>query len=472
MTAGFDAVVIGAGANGLAAAAYLARAGQRVILVEALDRAGGSCAPLALAEGFSASLAPALYALDARMVKELKLASRGLKFAERDMPLVGLRSDGKHLVLGRDTHASARSIAAHSQADAKAWKPFRRELFSFGRAMRKLWWEEGAAAPRFESFSRMSAAAFLDSWFESDALKAALAFDATDGGLSPLEPGSALVLAWRAAQEMCGLQAAVAAIARGPQVLTEMLIEAALAAGAEIRTGAAVAKILVVDGAASGVELVSGERIAAHAVFSSLTRQRTLATLLPAGEAGFAQALPAPRTGSAMIALALKSFPQFAGNAIPRNARFIFADRLESHVAAHSAAAAGRLPHELTMELTIPSAADPSLAPLGQHVASVVVRPVPLGVDAKQLGTETIVALNRAAPGLSQQIAAVTVLTPSDIARRFGIETGGASQLGASWSERLATQVRGLMVLEGPMAAVSGRAGRIAASLVAREKRR
>jgi phytoene dehydrogenase-like protein len=472
MSSSCDALIIGAGANGLAAAAYLARAGKRVIAVEAQNKIGGSCQSVKLADGFSAPPVLALYALDPRMMKELRLAGRGLKFAVRDMPLVGLRADGKHLVLSRDVHATARSIAAHSQADAKAWKPFRRELFSLARAARALWWEDDAFADaRFEAFRRISAAAFLDGWFESDALKAALAFDATDGGQSLLEPGSALVLLWRAAQETCGLQAAAAMIARGPISLTETLAEAALSAGAEIRTGARVAKILVTDGAAAGVELDSGETIAARAVLSSLPRRQTLNALLPNGEAGFAQSFVIPRTGGATVSLALKNFPEFSGGASPRNARFILADKMESYITAHFAAASGRLPGELTMELTIPSAADASLAPLGQHVVSALVRPVPLALDPKQLEVKVIAALNRLAPGISANVAASDVSTQAEISSRFGIEGDNTdiARLTAHWSERLRTPIHGLLVLEDSVTSISGRAGRIAAGLAAKE---
>ncbi len=473
MSAGCEALVIGAGANGLAAAACLARAGARVIVAEAQNRAGGLCRSVKLDDAFNAPLAQALYALDPRLVKDLKLAGRGLKFAARDMPLVGLRADGKHIVITRDHHATARSIAAHSPADARAWKPFRRELFARARKLRALWWEDGAARDlNGDPLARMSAAAFLDSWFESDALKAALAFDAADGGLSLIEPGSALVLLWRAAQEMCGLQGAAATIARGPEIFTETLAEAALAAGAEIRTGARVVRISVREGAVAGVELQSGEHIAARYVLSSLSRRQTFRALLPDGGAGFAQDFAPPRAGAAVVALALRSYPEFAGSAVPRNARFVIADKLETYVAAYAAAASGTLAHDLALQFAIPSVADTSLAPLGQHVASVLVRPVPLSADKAQLESKAIAALNRAAPGIATQVAASETFTQQDIAARFGADADhtGIARLGANWRTRLATPVDGLMILEEPVAAISGRAGRIAAGLVAKDK--
>ncbi len=137
--------------------------------------------------------------------------------------------------------------------------------------MRPFWWEEAKhdwnMPPAIAQLRRQNLAAWLDSRFESDAVKAALAGDAR--GLSPLVPGSPLLLVWRASQEMCGLQGAAAIPLGGPGALVEALTAVAKIAGVEIRTGAHVADILVKDGTAAGVVLDSGEEIAAARVLAS-----------------------------------------------------------------------------------------------------------------------------------------------------------------------------------------------------------
>jgi len=482
MSAPYDAVIVGAGVNGLAAASYLAMAGQRVVVLDKQDRLGGMSATRQLFGG-----AHALYALDPSVIRELKLARHGLKFAVRDMPLVGLRGDGKHLVLSRDVYTSARSLAVHSQADADAWAEFRREWFALARAMRSLWWRAGlqkgeriARDPRVLPFARMGAGAWLDSWFESDALKATLGFDAH--ALSPLAAGSALLLLWRAAQEMCGLQGATAFPRGGFQTVVDAFVKAARAAGVEQRLRATVADILVDrEGVVAGVTLDTGETIAARRVLSSLSRARSLsyASVRAALDFGETAVIQRRRAGAQMahVGLVLDAEPKILGSAVPMRGRFVIVERLESLAMAHVAADAGHLPQDLTMEVILPAAADPTLAPKERHLVSVLVGPLPATVDggwrsAKPLlAAKVIAALSRHIPGLGAHLAGVDVLSPEDVRETCGADDafGGsvdAGRLLADWRARVRTPIPGLILCGAaadPVGAVSGRGGRMAA---------
>jgi phytoene dehydrogenase-like protein len=351
--------------------------------------------------------------------------------------------------------------------------------------MRPLWWSDGKSEIPSEiaRLRRLSLAAWLDSRFESDAVKAALAGDAAS--LSPLAPGSSLLLLWRAAQEMCGLQGAAAIPLGGPGALVDALTAAAKIAGVEFRSGAHVSDIRVKDGAASGVVLDSGDEIPANVVLASFSRAGLLATKAGRTALGFSESVALERgvspAASAKVMLALNAPPAFNGVAVPLRGRFLLADRLETFVAAHAASRAGRVPQELVLEVVVPTAGDPELAPLGQHVVSIRIGPLPRhvagGWDAAKtpLAAKAVAALDRCASGLARHVVAAQVLTPDDIAARYGAEDSCAvtvERLLSDWSSRIRTPIKGLFLCSAasePVDAVSGRAGRIAATLALRE---
>jgi phytoene dehydrogenase-like protein len=408
-----DAIVIGGGIGGLVASAYLRQTGANVVLLEADEALGGAC-----------RRALALHALDPRVVKELALTRRGLKFAQRDLPLVALRQDGRHLVLARDPHEASRAVTAHSPADAAAYKQYHSEVFALARALRPWWWD-GTAVPEHipARFKAMSAQAYLAGHFETEALKSALAFDVTE----PLAPGSALALVWRAAQEMCGLQGAVAMPDGGGAALADTLIAEAQEMGVEFRTKARVNALVLDGGAVAGATLDSGETIFAPAVLSSLSRRATLLDLAPTASAGFAEThrltRVAPVDHETFVTLTLNAAPMLGG--LPQAARFVIAEG------------------EPALE-AIAAAASP-----GQHTLWVRAKGTPT-LDA------VIAQLERFAPLLRGRIV------DSDIASR----AVPRSRLGEPAHARIATPIGGLFLCGGeaePVEALSGRAGRLAA---------
>ncbi len=501
---GRSAIVIGGGIGGLAAAAYLARGQARVTLLEARNVLGGEAETAPIADGFTAPfVAHTFYAIDSRLVRELKLHKHGLRLAERDMKLVALRPGGHHIVIARDAYAARAAIAAEAASDADAYVRFRRESFAFARRLRPLWMgalangveatpEAAAVALKLSSASarhlaalvRMSASAYLDRWFESDALKAALAFDVAAEGFSPQEAGSALALIWRYAQESSGLQGAVSQPKGGPGALAAALAQAAQEAGVEVRTGARVTAITMEGGRASGVTLESGEKLLASTVLSSLSARRTLLGLAPPEALSFCASASlmnghASGTGTAKLLLGLNGLPPFAGlEQAALRGRLVVAERPESAAEAKGAALAGRLPSGLVLEAVVPSVADPSLAPRGQHVVSVSVPYLPLLSESDWatrrdvLADRIIATLESYAPGLRERIVARELLTPADIAARYGTEAEDSqpalSRLLAPCAARVRTALPGLYLCGAPAepcSAVSGCAGRVAASL-------
>ena len=472
-----DAIVIGGGIGGLVASLYLRRAGRSVLLLEAQDTLGGACRAnpsLNIAVG-----AATLLAVDPRVIDELDLLNKGLTFAIRDMPLAIPWPSGKTLLLGRDPHQAAQAIAAYSAADAQSYKRYRRELFGLARALRPWWWEDapGPIAPRnsralLERLEATSAAAYMNGWFETDALKAALAFDA----MAPFEPGSALALVWRAAQEMCGLQGAVAIPKGGPAVLANILVALAKAAGVEIRTGTSAVRLMLDGDTLRGVELESGEKVFSRCVLSSLSRRATLLDLAPTTSAGFAETQrltrSAPHTGEAHITLLLDAVPDSCG--MPPNARTVIAERLDSWLDTDSSARRGQLPDELMMEVVIPAAIEPERAASGQHAISVTVRGLPAFPEegwaalSARLAERVVTTLEHRTRNLRAHITGIHFDLPNQNMRDADFSV---SRILSTYHLRIATPVNGLFLCGSaaePMDAVSGRAGRLAAGMAQR----
>ena len=459
MSGNFDAIVIGGDASGLAAAVYLAKAGLETVLLEKRETVGAPSDPV-------------LYALDPRVVKELRLVRHGLGFAFRDLSLVTLRAGSPPLSVPRDSRHPARGVAALSPADAEALPHYRNTLFALARALRPSWWDgcplgetlaalNTAQRDLAERLTVASAAAFTASWFETDALRAALAFDAVRAGFAPTEPGSALALAWAAAQEMCGMQGA-SALPRGGGLVAALAL-AAQKAGAEIRTAATAHSLMMANGHVAGVELTTGERLDAPLVLSTLSRRHTL-SLAPVAAHGLGTARrngPQPLADACLV-LSLNRQSDVGAAFLQPGHRNIVAERPDAYAAALCAARLGQMPEEPVLELVLPEAepsAGTSRIPL--HVRS---WPMPPDADRNHDNLIRVVAaaLERLAPGFSGRIASCDVLAsherdPSTVAR-----------LAASAAERIATAVPGLFLCgtaAEPAHAISCRAARQAARM-------
>ena len=502
----YDAVIVGGGVGGLVAAAYLARARARVLVLEASGRFGGQAETMEVAGGIRAPfLAHTVWALDTQALKTLRLQSYGLEFAQPNMRLWALRPGGKHIQVPEQSFRARTALAARDRGYGGDYVAFHRETMRFARKMRPLWRghvrkarvEEGedtlAAvarwiglsdydAERLETLSRLSAAAYLDRWFDNDALKAALALDVFPSGLSPAEAGSALVLIWRYAQESSGRQAAVGQLRGGPGALATALAMAAADAGAELRTRARVNSILVERRRAVGVALESGEIIASRAVLSCLDRRNTLLGLISAVTVGFGIAATAPdfaKIATAQLIVMLNGLPPFAGvDRKELDSRLVFTRWPETASRAKTAALAGRLPEELVMEATVPTAADPSLAPGGIHVLSVLLPYLPATAaggweeQREPLRRQALAELEAFAPGLKDRVVAHLVLTPDDIRERTAHSGAAPSpwwRLISNYAARIRTPIAGLYLCgqtAEPVGALSGRAGRVAAELL------
>jgi phytoene dehydrogenase-like protein len=299
----------------------------------------------------------------------------------------------------------------------------------------------------------------LESWFESEPLRATLATDAVIGAFAgPSQPGTGYVLVHHVMGDAGGGRGVWAYVRGGMGALAEALAAAARSAGAEIRTGVAVRSVRIRGGRADGVVLEDGAEIAARAVVSNADPWHTFLRLVPDGVLPdeFSRAVAALdfRSPSLKINAALDRLPAFFGRdgggreagPVHRGTIHAGAADLAALDASFEAARAGRLPERPMIELTLPSALDPSLAPAGRHVASLFVQHVPVepteldgGWDAARdrFADRVFALLDEVSPGFSASVLEREVLAPPDLERIFGLR-GGNLFHGAMTPDRLA----------------------------------
>lgn len=518
-----DVVIVGGGHNALVAAALLARTGLKVLVLERLDRAGGCATTSEIAPGFRCPTLAHSAAIDPAIVRALALERHGLQIVRPPAAACAPTRDGRALVLWSDAARAAQGLAAFSAKDADRYAPFLAsvarisgvlralhqvpppaiddptaadlfELLKAGRAFRGL---GKADAYRLLRWMPMAVADLVSEWFDTEPLRATIAAGGILGSmLGPRSAGSGALLLLLGAAE--GHPVAQGWFAMGGTgALADALAASARAAGAEIRTSAGVARILVNDGDATGVVLSTGEEIAARLVVSGIDPRRTLLDLVDPLHLApdFLRRVQNIRARGtlAKINYAVSALPRFAGNldAAALSGRIRLSPGTDALERAFDAAKYGALSDDPWMELTIPSIIDASLAPPGRHVVSAYVQYAPHALrsstwDAERdrlgaLATRTIASY---APGFESSVVAQQVITPLDLERTYGLSGGhmfhGELALDQyfvtrpllGWS-RYATPIRRLFLCGSgthPGTGLNGRAGALAAREILRLK--
>jgi phytoene dehydrogenase-like protein len=458
-------IVIGAGHNGLTTAFYLAKAGLKPLVLERRPVVGGAAITGEIAAGYScATLAHAIGPLRASVVRDMQLARRGVQFLHPDPHLVALSPDGRALEFSSDAARTADAIRAFSPKDAERYPEFCSTMARLGGFLAGLLentppslsapgtgelWSLVKLGRRFRALGRtdsyrllrwgpMAVADLVAEWFETDLLQAAIAARGIFGtAQGPWSAGTGAVLLLNAAIDPVPGGSSVMTMG-GPGALTAAMAQAAREAGAEIRTGAAVARVSIRDGRATGVILEDGTEIHGSAVVSNADPRRTCLDLVDPIELdpGFLTKIRhyrCPGTAAKMN-LALKALPAFQGVVDPGvlHGRLQIGPGLDYLERAFDASKYGGISAEPYLDIAIPTLQDPSLAPAGRHVMSVYVQYAPYTLAAGHdwaterdvLAAHVMRVLDRYSPGIEQLVEHRQVITPMDLERTYGL-TGG-----------------------------------------------
>jgi phytoene dehydrogenase-like protein len=463
----FDAIIVGGGHNGLTCAAYLAMAGLRVRVFERRGVVGGACVTEEFHPGFRNSIASyTVSLLQPKVIDDLKLREHGLRLVERRAQNFLPLPDGRYLLAAEGRTAA--EIAKFSARDAARYPAYQSEIGRLAEMLRSLvlaappnifpgdiaqtlralaayatigkrLWRNDSLAAAFHLLRR-SAGDMLDSWFESDPIKAVLGFDAVVGNLaSPYGAGSAYVLLHHVFGEVNGKPGVWGHALGGMGAITQAMARAAGEHGVRIDVGSEVREILVERNRAAGIVLKDGTAVKARAVVANVNPQMLFQVLLPpdAVPAAAARRMQAWKAGSGTFRmnLALSKLPEFSalpGIGAHHTAGIILAPSLSYMDRAYRDCVNSGWSRHPIVEMVIPSTLDDSLAPPGAHVASLFCQHVaPEFADGStwEAHRETVADLmidtvEGYAPGFKASVVARQSLSPLDLERLFGLPRG------------------------------------------------
>jgi phytoene dehydrogenase-like protein len=485
--ASYDAVIVGGGHNGLVCAAYLAKAGLKVVVLERRAVAGGAAVTEEFHPGFRNSVASyTVSLLNPKVIRDLDLAAHGLRIVERGISNFLPLPDGQYLKVGVGKTAS--EVAKFSQNDAARLDAYNTQLEVVADVLRELVLQTppnvvegsplsaipeliraGALANRLRKLDLAgkralldlftnSAGDFLDGWFESDPIKAAYGFDGIVGNYaSPYTPGSAYVLLHHCFGEVNGKKGVWGHAIGGMGAITQAMAKSAEASGVEIRLASPVQEILIEKGAATGAVTEDGKVFRGRAVVSNLNPKLLYLKLMDPAvlPADFRHRMENWRTGSGTFRMnvALSELPDFTclpGKELSEHhtSGIIMAPSLRYMEQAYFDARTHGWSRKPIVELVISSTLDDTLAPKGQHVASLFCQHVaPQLPDGKswddhreEVADLMIETVNGYAPNFKASVLGRQSLSPLDLERTFGLTGGdifhGALDLGQMFSAR------------------------------------
>ena len=453
----YDAVIIGAGHNGLVCASYLAKAGKKVLVVDGRSEPGGCASTREFTPGFRVSdCAQWLSQFDQSIIKDLDLKGAGLTTGKAKAT-ISLQADGNHLILEGDSITGA----GVDSADQAAYRAFKNMVRRFAKLMTTLYrsrppklveqnWTDRLTLIKLGIGLKLLGREYLrdlmrivminiydvmNEHFSNAALKSAIALDAVTGtNMGPRSPNTVFSYLHRATGEHLG-QSGTTQVMGGMGALGRSLAAAAERQGVTVQLGSAVSAIVKTEDRVTGVSLTSGETISATLVISSADPTTTFRDLLGYDqmEAGMAKRVEhyRSRSGTAKLHLALSALPTFNGlSASQLSERLVITPSMDDMETALNPMKYRELSELHTFDISIASVEDPSLAPSGQHVLTAIVHYVPyapdIGWDAgkPKLLNHLLSQLEAYAPGIGALVTASELVVPSELEASHGM-TGG-----------------------------------------------